>query len=301
MNEQDMKVSVLDPISPAIERVKTILFRPFDLGKWFVIGFCAWLACLGSGPRGNFINYRPHHKFEQAVHEAKEFAAANLAWIIPAAVVVVLLMAAIGLGITWLNSRGRFMFLHCVALDKAEIKNPWTKFGRHSNNLFLFRIVMGLIGAAMVLPCIAAIVIIVAALSHRGANIGVIAGAAMFVPIIIAISVFFLLIAKFTMDFVVPIMFLRTTSCVTAWREFLTVLSANKGRFVLYILFQILIGLCVGIIVIGLICVTCCCAACILAIPYIGTVLVLPLIMFKRAYSLYYLRQFGPQFDVFSA
>jgi hypothetical protein len=301
MNEQDMKVSVLDPISPAIERVKTILFRPFDLGKWFVIGFCAWLACLGSGPRGNFINYRPHHKFEQAVHEAKEFAAANLAWIIPAAVVVVLLMAAIGLGITWLNSRGRFMFLHCVALDKAEIKNPWTKFGRHSNNLFLFRIVMGLIGAAMVLPCIAAIVIIVAALSHRGANIGVIAGAAMFIPIIIAISVFFLLIAKFTMDFVVPIMFLRTTSCVTAWREFLTVLSANKGRFVLYILFQILIGLCVGIIVIGLICVTCCCAACILAIPYIGTVLVLPLIMFKRAYSLYYLRQFGPQFDVFSA
>jgi hypothetical protein len=301
MNEQDMKVSVLDPISPAIERVKTILFRPFDLGKWFVIGFCAWLACLGSGPRGNFINYRPHHKFEQAVHEAKEFAAANLAWIIPAAVVVVLLMAAIGLGITWLNSRGRFMFLHCVALDKAEIKNPWTKFGRHSNNLFLFRIVMGLIGAAMVLPCIAAIVIIVAALSHRGANIGAIAGAAMFVPIIIAISVFFLLIAKFTMDFVVPIMFLRTTSCVTAWREFLTVLSANKGRFVLYILFQILIGLCVGIIVIGLICVTCCCAACILAIPYIGTVLVLPLIMFKRAYSLYYLRQFGPQFDVFSA
>jgi hypothetical protein len=302
MNEQDMKVSVLDPISPAIERVKTILFRPFDLGKWFVIGFCAWLACLGSGPRGNFnFNYRPHHELERAVHEAKEFVAANLAWIIPAAVVVVLLIVGIGLVITWLNSRGRFMFLHCVALDKAEIKNPWTKFGRHGNSLFLFRIVMGLIGAAMVLPCIAAIVIIVAALSHRGPNIGVIAGAAMFVLIIIAISVVFLLIEKFTMDFVVPIMFLRTTSCVTAWREFLTVLSANKGRFVLYILFQILIGLCVGVIVIGLICVTCCCAACILAIPYIGTVLVLPLIMFQRAYSLYYLRQFGPRFDVFSA
>ena len=32
-------VSVIDPISPAIERVRTVLFRPFDLGRWFIIGF----------------------------------------------------------------------------------------------------------------------------------------------------------------------------------------------------------------------------------------------------------------------
>ena len=45
-------VSVIDPIGPAFEEVKTILFKPFDLGKWFVIGFCAWLAFLGSGGPG---------------------------------------------------------------------------------------------------------------------------------------------------------------------------------------------------------------------------------------------------------
>jgi molecular chaperone DnaJ len=27
--------------------VKRVLFQPFDLGKWFVIGFAAWLAHLG--------------------------------------------------------------------------------------------------------------------------------------------------------------------------------------------------------------------------------------------------------------
>ena len=47
MNDQrPSKVSVIDPISQAIDWVKIMLFKPFDLGKWFVIGFCAWLAYL---------------------------------------------------------------------------------------------------------------------------------------------------------------------------------------------------------------------------------------------------------------
>src|SRR5882762_4652896 len=29
--------------------MKKILFQPFDLKKWFVIGFAAWLSNLGSG------------------------------------------------------------------------------------------------------------------------------------------------------------------------------------------------------------------------------------------------------------
>ena len=49
MNAHEIHVSVIDPIGPAFEKVKTILFRPFDLGKWFIIGFCAWLARLGEG------------------------------------------------------------------------------------------------------------------------------------------------------------------------------------------------------------------------------------------------------------
>ena len=42
-----LEISVTAPVSAALERVKQVLFRPFDLGKWFVIGFCAWLALLG--------------------------------------------------------------------------------------------------------------------------------------------------------------------------------------------------------------------------------------------------------------
>jgi hypothetical protein len=82
--EQPNKVSVIDPISPAIQRVKDILFKPFNLGKWFVIGFCAWLAYLGSGGGGGGggggphwnAPHKPHEqqaKIAEGINSAKEF------------------------------------------------------------------------------------------------------------------------------------------------------------------------------------------------------------------------------------
>jgi hypothetical protein len=302
MTSQYAKISVLDPIAPALERVKTILFKPFDLGKWFVIGFCAWLAYLGKGGGGggNGPNFHRNVKPDQALDQAKHFITENLVWIVPVAIFVVMLIVVLWLVLTWLSSRGRFMFLHCVAQNKAEVKNPWTKFRQHANSLFLFRIVLGMIGfLAVVLPILLGLVALITVFS-AAPHVGIVLGLVMFAMILFVVSIVLLLISKFTMDFVVPIMSLRTTSCTAGWREFLTLLSANKARFAIYILFQILIKMCISVIVLAAMCVTCCCACCLLSIPYIGTVLLLPILVFERSYSLHYVRQFGPQFDVFS-
>ena len=40
-------LSVTAPFGEALTRVGAVLFQPFDIGKWFIIGFCAWLAYLG--------------------------------------------------------------------------------------------------------------------------------------------------------------------------------------------------------------------------------------------------------------
>ncbi len=301
MNAQQLNVSVIDPIGPTFERVKTILFRPFDLGKWFVIGFCAWLAYLGKGGGGGSSNFRGSGKPDEAFHTAKEFVLANLHWIIPVAVTAVLVGIILWLVLTWLSSRGRFMFLHCVAQNKAEVKVHRVKFRQHANSLFLFRIVLGLIGfAAIGVPLLIAGLLIAITIAGNGPHVVSVLGFLVIGLIVFAISIAFILVHKFTTDFVVPIMFLRTTSCTGGWREFLGLLSLNKARFALYILFQIVIGIAIGAIILAAVCVTCCCAGCILTIPYIGTVLMLPLLVFKRAYPLLYFRQFGPQFDVFS-
>ena len=49
MTTQAREMSVTLPVGQAMDRVKKVLFQPFDLARWFAIGFCAWLAYLGEG------------------------------------------------------------------------------------------------------------------------------------------------------------------------------------------------------------------------------------------------------------
>jgi hypothetical protein len=292
-------ISVIDPIGPAIEHVRLMLFRPFDISKWFIVGFCAWLAYMGQGGGGgsNF-NFSSHHNdFSQF----KDALLANLPWIIIIGVIVIPIIIIIGLLLCWLSSRGQFMFVHCVAGNKAEVAVPWNKFARHSNSLFLFRIVLGLIGLVVVGLPMAFAVFAFLGLHAAGLTAAAVGGLLAAILGVIALAMFFVLIRKFTNDFVVPIMSLQTASSLAGWRIFLSLLGAHKGQMLLYVLFQILISMVIGFISF-FICVIGCCCCCIgivLLVPYVGTVILLPLFAFKRAYSLFYLRQFGPQFDVF--
>jgi len=298
-----VNVSVTLPVGSAIDRVKRLLFQPFDLGKWFVIGFCAWLAHLGEqGFHANFPGGWSHqrgsvgHEFDHA----RNYVLNNLHWIVPLAAAVVVVCLALGLVFLWLNSRGKFMFLHCVALDKAEVSVPWHKFKRAGNSLFGFRVVLGLIGFVVMLPLLAlAGIAVLSMIHHHAARIGAILALIAIGLMLIVVGVVFGLIGKFTTDFVVPIMFLRGRTCRESWGELLGLLSANVCHFVLYVLFQIVLGLAIGIIVLLVILVTCCCAGCLMALPYLGTVFLLPILAFNRSYSLYYLAQYGREYDVF--
>ena len=79
MPPQPTSVSVTSPISPAIDRVKRQLFQPFDAGKWFVVGFCAWLAHLGENGGGTGFNWSSGHhgggggNFRHELQHAKEY------------------------------------------------------------------------------------------------------------------------------------------------------------------------------------------------------------------------------------
>ena len=165
----------------------------------------------------------------------------------------------------------------------------------------MFRLVVGLIGL-FVFAGLAAIVgamFVVAAKAGPGGVLLTVIGVFAAVLICLPVGIVFGLVAKFTKDFVVPIMYIYNCTCVNGWKYFLNILSGNKWRFTLYILFQIVIVIAIAAIVGMVSCITCCCAACILAIPYLGAVLMLPVTTFLRAYSLLYLRQYGPNFDAF--
>jgi len=300
-------ISVIDPINPAIERVRTILFRPFDLGKWFVIGFCAWLAQLGNaggggGGGGNKGQYNiDQSSVRHEISQAWRYVVDNLDWIIPAAAAVIVIFIGVWLLLLWLSSRGRFMFLYCVAQNKAEVTDPWHRFQSHAGSLFAFRAVVGLItlGAAVV-PFVVGGIVVSASTATLGFTpltiVGLVAAGMYFIAVMIVSAV----IGKFTKDFVVPIMYLHAIRATAAWRVLLDVLSVNKGRFVLYVLVQMAMAMAIGAMMFMAVCCTCCLAACLFILPYIGTVVLLPIHIFTRSYSLYYLAQYGPEFNVFA-
>jgi len=302
--ENPQRISVIDPISPAIEYVRLMLFKPFDLSKWLIIGFCAWLAQLGQGGGGGGGgNGWKEHGDGPCLEAIKSSILAHLAVIILVAAIVIPIIIIIAVVFCWLRSRGQFMFVHCVAGNKAEVVVPWNKFARHGNSLFLFRIVLGFIGFLVLVIPAAASIFAGLVMCATGFNPAAIIGLTGAIFVVAVVAVLFVLIAKFTTDFVVPIMFLHTESSVAGWKQCLELISGNKAQMLLYILFQIVIFLVIAFIALTICLVTCCCCCCLLVLfvlPYVGTVILLPLIAFKRAYSLFYLRQFGTQFDVFS-
>ena len=52
-----MTISATNPIAKAFEHTQRVLFQPFDLKKWFVLGFAAFLATLGGVevPRDEYL------------------------------------------------------------------------------------------------------------------------------------------------------------------------------------------------------------------------------------------------------
>jgi len=300
-------VSVTDPISPAFQRVKTILFAPFDIRKWFIIGFCAWLSSCGEsgggggggggGKQGG--DSLDRGDISHGLETAWQYVLDNLVWILPLVLLVILFGVTCWLVSVWLNSRGKFMLLYCVALNRAEIQLPWEKYAHHAHSLFLFQVCLGALAFVIIGPILlACCVVLLVALMNEASLVGPIFLFIIGILAVICVGTVFGVIKKLLIDFVVPIMFLRTPSVRAAWQEFRTLASANLGRFTIYLLFSVVIALIIGTLVFIVVIATCCTAGCLMAIPYIGAVLLLPVFVFKRAYSLYYIQQYGPEFVV---
>lgn len=363
-----MALSVIDPISPSIERTKQILFRPFDLGKWFLLGFTAFLATLGQGggsfptsfnsqfPAGGggvappvvappvvapppkvempefleaprpedlgaldqmpgpedlepdpdpeavlevlFQEGQPEGVEDDEWREVLDWARANMGVIVVVGVILMLVFLSIGLVITWLKARGQFMFIDGIVSNRGAVAEPWREFRTEGNSLFVFAVVLGLasflafativgLGIAVAWPDIQA------RQFDRSAILALIGA----VPFALLLGLTMAVVNAFLYEFVVPIMYLRRLRVMSAWGVFRReLLAEHKLLFAGYLLFRVVIHFVVGLLSLAGTCLSCCLAA----LPYIGTVILLPLYVFSRTYPLEFLAQFGPDWDVFA-
>ncbi len=298
-------ISSVAAFSPAWDRMIALLFRPFDFGRWFRIGLCAFLATLGelgfnsAGSRQTQPGSFPK-SFNQVETQAKQYLFENLAWIIPLVVLVVLTGLALTVLILWLRSRGQFMFLDNVATGRADVKRPWHENRLLGNNLFWFRLGLAVLTGLGVLVLLGVGAMIGLPMLRAGeVNAGGVMALIFLGFAFVGLMLVSVLIGKLTTDFVVPVMWLRGADWRTGWGEVGELLKARPGNFLLYLLFLLLLSIVWGVVLVALVLLTCCVAGCLLVIPYLGTVLLLPMYVFFRAFSLCFLAQFGPSWDVF--
>jgi hypothetical protein len=289
------KIEILRPLDEAFELMKTMLFRPFDLKKWFVIGFAAFLAGHFAGVGFNipFGGFPPRHANQPPISpdwgQWKPWLPAFIAVFVVGGVAFIIFMM-------WLKARGNFVFADCVARNRAAIAEPWREYRREGNSYFLFLLLV-MLGAMVLFGILCAGIFISLGVFGQGVSNDVMTPFAIVSLVLLGIAwlcfmFFFALIAYF----MVPLMYVRRCRAAEAFRQIAGLVMENAGSFVLFCLFGICLAL--AAIVIGGVatCATCCLAA----LPYIGTVILLPVFVCLRAYALRFIRQFGPDYDVWS-
>jgi len=300
-----VEVAYTEPLSRGWGRMKSILFSPFRLEKWFVLGFTAWLAYLtdwkGLGGNGGASARTRFDSVGDSVDYLGERAGEFFISGVATAFMALLVLGGIALFflLLWLSSRGHFLFLDNVVHNRSRVSDPWKRFGKLGDSLFVWRVVYTLACIVAIGPLIGLFVVSALPFAVRSlpGEIGVagllFAGTVAVIFIVAAVYVDF-----FLLHFVAPIMYKQNVSAMEGWRRFLPVFREKYLEFLLYGLFYLLLvfGAMVVIVVFGL--VTCCAGFFLLAIPYIGTVLLLPMHVTFRGMDLEFLAQFGPDLDL---
>lgn len=293
-------ISVTAPIEFAIERTKKLLFRPFSAEKWFVLGFCAFLANLtggGSYRGGNF--FRQGRSETQAFRQLGDWVSSHLMLVIGIGLLFLLLILALVALFQWLGSRGQFMFLDGVVQDRARVTEPWRRFRELGNNLFLFRFLLGLAGVGSIL-IIGFMAWLIARPDIAARHFGGLALSAMLVGggLVLLTALALAIVELLLADFIVPIMYrlnVKTVEAISVFRQ--TVLPGHVGPFALFYLMKLALGIAAAVIIIAGTCLTCCIAG----LPYLSSVFFLPVFVFFRCYSLFFLEQFGEDWHLMSS
>lgn len=297
MNGEQPKIEIFEPFGAAFELMKKILFQPFDFTKWLVIGFAAFLANL-SGNSG-FHYSRNTGKGDWSFRSTSHNVAGSTDWLtscaVPLLVLVVVLAVVIAVLVLWVGCRGRFIFTDCIVRNRGAIVEPWREFRREGNSFFLFSLLVGLVVVAIV--AIAFVPVLLPFIQGWKEGAALVAsltfGIVLLVSVVLVIAVAWSLVSQL----MVPVMYRQRCRAMVAFREVVGLIVARPGPIALYLLFFFVLGLATAVISCLSLPFTCCVAA----IPYVGTVVLLPIYVVLAAFPLFFLRQFGPQYDVWTA
>lgn len=292
-------MNLITPLGDAWRRMTGALFRPWRPAVWFTVGFGAWLAGLTScgAPTTGFNPGMGGGGGGEGFEEVASAVREHLPMVLAVGIPLLLFCVAVGLLLLWLSSRGHFIFVDNVARGRAAVVAPWGEHGSLATSLFWWRLGFGLVCLLAFLLTLTPLFVAV----FRGGGEAQLWVLFAVVPLMLVLGLAAILVSLYLRDFVVPIMYRQGLRATAAWGRFLALFRSHPGSFLLYALWILLLFFGVGSAIFVLGCLTCCVGWLILALPYLGTVLLLPVLYAYRAYSLELLARLGPEYDCFEA
>ena len=303
-DETRYPLRVLAPLRPAWRRMVRVCFGPFNIETWFLLGLCAFMTTAqtlafqsGSAAGGGVPRIDPDTTIEALLDRGVDWLASHLAWVVGVSSVLALFWFVIFAVLTWVSSRGKFMLVHGIVRDRVEIGDSWKMYARAGNEVFLFRLVTF---ATMTLI-----------------TVGMLGGSAWYawpwyygnepsLPALQALLVSTLILTPLAVlyfhseliinDFVVPRMIASKQGVLAAWgATFRDVIYGHFWKFVLFYCVRSVLWVAQGLLIGLVACVTCC----LVMMPYIGSVILLPITVFDWCYGLYFVRQLSSGWNVF--
>ena len=227
------------------------------------------------------------------MQQASEWLAAHATLVALGAVAGLLAFGVVAAVVLWLNARGVFMYADAVATGRAEVRRPWRQHAAAASSYFgwslgiTFAMVFTLLFAG---GLVVATVFAFFAGRLQGTGGWLILAAMVPVLVLLGLALPLLALAGLALrDFVAPLQIATGLPCGAAARLLESLVVAQPGAFVLYLLLKVLVVVATGLVVVIGGCLTCCLGF----LPVVMQAVFQPLFHFERALSLMLLRQVG--------
>ena len=299
-------VSPVDAARAAYHHTRNQLF-PIRLEKWLVLGLLAFLDQCGRAFRGGGGSPGGGHghgagpgewppdmsQVSAWLQRASEWLAAHAALLALGAVVGLLVFGVVAAVVLWFNARGVFMYADAVATGRTDLSRLWRQHAAAASSYFgwslglTFAILFTLVFAG---GLVVATVFAFVAGRLQGTGGWLVLAVMLPVLVLLGIALPLLGLAGVALrDFVAPLQIATGLPCGAAARLLESLVIAQPGAFVLYLVLKLLVVVGTGLVVAILGCLTCC----IGFLPVVMQTLFQPLFHFERSLSLMLLRQMG--------
>jgi hypothetical protein len=242
-------ISAADAVSPAIQRTREFLFRPFSWGTYLKLALVAMIT-EGFGSNFNSSSRRAHSTGHgPIIHSPFAFSPVWLAVIVAAGLAVII----VSIVLFYLVTRLRFAFFHCLVHNIKQIRPGWRLYREQAMRFFWLNLGVGfcflLLLVLISLPFIAGFWRLFRESSQGGQfHVGLLLSLVLpLIPIILVLVLAAVLTDVILRDWMLPHYALENSSAGAAWARVWAAFTAEKTQFLVYALLRVILPMLAGI------------------------------------------------------